>query len=425
MRRSVDLLRSEPQSRLFFAAHAQSSLGTGAAYVALLLLAYERLRSPWAIALVLLADFLPAMLLGPVFGAAADRWSRRGCAVVADLMRGLAFVGLAVFDGFVPTVAFALLAGAGTGLFMPAVLAALPSLVPEPKLPAATSLFGAITDLGHTVGPAAAAGVLALASPQWVMVANAVTFMISALLLLRVPFGAKPLGEPAALRRGRALFREAGAGVAATAGMSGVRTLILAAAAVLLFAGLFNVAELLLVTEELDAGQAGFSAVVAVFGLGVVVGSLTGGRGGTLVDLKRRFLIGVLVVAAGFAAAGVAPNYAVVLAAFGVTGLGNGLVLVHERLLLQTTVSDTLMGRVFGVRDLIGSWCFAAAFIFAGVLLTLIGTRELLLLAGAGTLAVWAASAWALRDTWREATPASPALPPVIEAAVGPPSTRR
>ena len=70
--------RSDEQlARWYFAALAQSSLGTGAAAVALLLVAYERFRSPWAIGLVLLADVAPAMLLGPVFGAAADRWSRR------------------------------------------------------------------------------------------------------------------------------------------------------------------------------------------------------------------------------------------------------------------------------------------------------------------------------------------------------------
>lgn len=83
----------------------QSSLGTGAAYVALLLVAYDRFRSPWAISLVLVADLVPPMLLGPVFGAAADRWSRKTCAIIADAVRAVAFVGIALVDGFLPTVA--------------------------------------------------------------------------------------------------------------------------------------------------------------------------------------------------------------------------------------------------------------------------------------------------------------------------------
>src|SRR3712207_1210070 len=113
MREAVTLLRQEPQARVFFAAVAQSSLGTGAAYVALLLIAYERFHSPWAISLILLAELAPAMLLGPVLGAVADRWSRRGCAVAADVVRAGAFIGIGFVDSFEATVLLALAAGFG------------------------------------------------------------------------------------------------------------------------------------------------------------------------------------------------------------------------------------------------------------------------------------------------------------------------
>src|SRR5215211_5661937 len=129
MRSTIDFFRHERRARLFLAAHAQSSLGTGAGYVALLLVAYQRFPSPWAISLVLVADLVPAMALGPLFGAAADRTSRRRCAVVADLMRAAALVGLGLVDGVGATLALALRAGAGTGLCGPAALAGLPSLV--------------------------------------------------------------------------------------------------------------------------------------------------------------------------------------------------------------------------------------------------------------------------------------------------------
>ena len=84
MRRTFELLRAEPRARVFFAVITQSAVGTGAGYVALLLIAYERFHSPWAISLILVADLVAPMLFGPVFGAMADRWSRRSCAVVGD-----------------------------------------------------------------------------------------------------------------------------------------------------------------------------------------------------------------------------------------------------------------------------------------------------------------------------------------------------
>jgi MFS family permease len=398
---SVELLRHEREARVFFLAHAQSSLGTGAAYVGLLLLAYERFRSPWAITLVLLADFLPSMLLGPLFGAAADRWSRRWCAVAADVVRAAAFVGLGVVTSFAGTIALAVLAGAGTALFRPAILAALPALVDRRRLPAATSLYGALADIGHTAGPGLAGLVLLFSTPAALMIGNGATFALSALLLARLSFGGAP-ARPAERPRRLALAREAAEGLRATAGLAGVRIVVLASSAVVLFAGLFNVGELLLATGELGAGASGFSVLVAVFGLGVVVGSIVGARGGAPAELKRRYLGGILVVGLAFIASGLAPVYAFAVGSFAIAGLGNGLVMVHERLLLQSTVSDRVMGRVFAVKDFLSSWAFVISFLAAGAFAALLGTRPLFLFAGAGAVTVWAAAAAGLRDAWSD-----------------------
>src|SRR4051794_37047932 len=156
MRSMMQLFR-EPPTRLFFIAHAQSSVGTGAGYAGLLLIAYDRHPGPWGITLVLLADFVPAIALGPIFGAAADRWSRRTCVVVAELARAAAFVAIAFVGSIEATVALALLGGVGAGLFQPSVLAGLPSLVTPERVPAAMSLYGSVREIGTTAGPALAA----------------------------------------------------------------------------------------------------------------------------------------------------------------------------------------------------------------------------------------------------------------------------
>ena len=390
-----DLLRYEPQSRAFFAAHAQSSLGTGAGIVALLVIAYERLESPWAISLVLLADFLPSMFLGPIFGAAADRWSRRWCAALADVARALAFVSLAFFDDFGVTVALALLAGVGTGLFRPAVLAGLPRLVSPAGLPAATSLYGALADIGYTLGPALAGVGLLLASAETVMLVNGISFAISAVVLATVPLG----GGERSGARSESLLREARAGARAVARMPGLRAVIAGSSAVVLFAGLFNVGELLL-AKDLGAGNGGFAMLVALFGLGVVVGSLAGAGSSEPGLLKRRYLSGLAVTGVGFLMAAVAPGIALAAVGFVVAGFGNGLVLVHERLLFQVTVSDDLMGRLFGLRDTLDAWAWTIAFASAGLLLTTLDTRVVLAVSGVGVCAVAAASTWVLRNAW-------------------------
>lgn len=404
-----ELVRHEPRARVLLAAHAQSSLGNGAAYVGLLVIAYERFPSPWAVTLVLLADLVPAMLLGPLFGAAADRWSRRRCAVIADLVRAVAFVGIALVGSFEAMVAFAALAGVGTALYGPSMLAGLPSLVSERRLPAATSLYGALDELGWTLGPLLAAAALLVAGPESLMVANGLTFAVSACLLARLPFGARRDNTIPGREESPSLIREAGDGLRALSKMPAIRTVMLASSGLLMFAGGLNVGELFLATDALGAGHSGYAVLLAAFGLGVGAGSLAGSRGGAPEDLKTRYLYGMLLAGASFLACGLAPTYGVAVAAFALGGVGNGLVIVHERLLLQAAVPDEMLGRMFGVRDTLQSWGFAPGFVGAGALAALFGPRTLFLVAGVGALLIWVVAAIALRHAWRPDIAAPPA----------------
>jgi MFS family permease len=366
--------------------------------VGLLVIAFDRFESGWAIGLVLFADLVPSMLFGPVFGAAADRWSRRSCMVAADVVRAAAFLGIALVDGFVPTVLLAVVAGVGTGIFNPAALASLPSLVHESRLPAATAIFGAIADVGFIAGPALAAGAFLIGGPDVILLANAATFAMSAVALAWLRFGAAPEGEPSESPPG--LLRQARDGFHAVMGMIALRAVIFGSGAMLLAAGLFNVAELPFVRGDLDGGDAGFGLLTAIYGLGFVGGSLSGSSGGEPDDLKRKWLIGLAVVSVGFLACGASPNLFVATLAFALAGVGNGVILVYERLLIQVTVPDRLMARVFGVRDGLTAWAFAAAFLAAGGLVQAVGPRALIVAAGVGGLIVWLGSRLALRGPW-------------------------
>jgi MFS family permease len=385
---------------VFFAALTQSALGTGAAYVALLLVAYDRVSTPWAISAVLIADLVAPMFLGPVFGAAADRWSRRTCMVLADAVRAVSFTAIAFVDSFSATVALAFLAGVGTALFTPASLAALPSLVVPRRLPAATSLYGAITDFGLAAGPAMAALILLFGGPQWILLINGVTFAISAGILMAIRFGHAPdrsADEETPSHAVVALLHEAREGLRVVRGTAGLRSILFGSALALFFAGLVNVAELPFLADDLDAGDAVYSVAVGLAGLGIVAGSLQGGAGGRLGRLKGRYLFGVLVMGGGYVLTGFAPSYWVVFATFTVAGFGNGMMLVYERLIIQATVPDAMAGRVFGSKDALTAWAFAISFVVAGAAVTAVGPKAVLVAAGAGVILIGTAIAVGLR----------------------------
>jgi MFS family permease len=413
MKAAFELLRADRRTRVFFGAQIQSSFGTGAGYVAVLLIAYERFHSPWAITGVLLAEFLPAMFLGPFVGAAADRWSRKRLLVLADVVRAAAFAGIAVAGSFEATVAFALLAGGGNAIYNPTVMAALPNFTGRSRMAAATSLYHSVAEIGFSAGPAIAALAFVFVGAEALMVANALSFVISAAVLSLLSFNESPTTSQEMASRG--LARGAWAGMKAVSGDAAVRSLLVVSGATVFTMGMINVGELLLAREALALGNSEFSMLVAAMGVGIAAGSLLGCAGGAVCTLKRNFLRGLCLCGAAAIAAGLAPSFGVALAAFAAMGIGNGAVLSYEGVLLQTLVPNHLLGRIFGVKNAVVSWCFAAAFSSAGALAVTIGPRALFVLAGAGTLAACSYGALRLRSVWTE--PGSPASRPALVPA--------
>ncbi|HEY2603283.1 MAG TPA: MFS transporter [Thermoleophilaceae bacterium] len=387
MRSIVQLLRRDKDARWFFLAYGQSSLGTGAAYVALLLVAYSRFHSPWALSLVLLADFVPPMLLSPLFGAMADRWSRQACAVIADALRALAFLGLALTTSFPLTVLLALAAGVGTALYKPAMLSGLQEIVSRERLGPATALYGALTELGYTLGPGVAALVLLFGGPTVLLYANAATFAISSLVVASLSFRFRDRVSAGA-SRAQSLLRATREGLTATAHIPAAATVIAATSAITLFAGMANVAELLL-ARHLGAGPVGYSLFVATASLGIALGSLTGARTGETNTLPRRFLAGIVLVAVGFAGTAAAPTLASALVPMLALGFGNGIVMVSARLIILRTVGSELHGRAFGAQTSLDGFAFAASFLIGGALLALASPRTLFLIGGVGAGLVW------------------------------------
>jgi MFS family permease len=391
-------------TRRYFIAWTQSAVGTGAGYVALLLLAYETFRSPWAVAAILLAEHLPCMFLGPLAGAVVDRVPRRTAAIAADLIGAAAFIALAFAASFGVVLGLALLAGIGVALAQPAAMAGLPEIAEPEDLPAATSLHASIEEAGVVVGPLVAALVLAGADPSMLMLANGISFALSAVLLTTVRFTPRAASaeapELAAQEEVATLAGSAGAGLRALRDMPGVRTLILTSTVAVFAFGMLNVAELLFARGELGAGDSGFSLLVGAMSVGMTIGALAGARSHDGRVWRREYLLGLALMGVAMLAVAGAHSVAFALPMLLLCGYGKGTTIVHERLLLQHTVSPALHGRVFGIRRMLVSWSFCGSYLLGGAVASGLGSRVLLASAGAGMLLAFAWGALSLRGTW-------------------------
>ena len=166
---------------------------------------------------------------------------------------------------------------------------------------------------------------------------------------------------------------------------------------VVLAAGTMNVAELVLAQEELGSGRVGFALLVSAYGCGLIAGSLLGARDDDgEAGLRRRYLGGMALMVAGLMGSAFAPALGFAMLSFAITGAGDGLFILSDRVLLQRMVPERLHGRAFGVLDSVEAWGFAAAVIGGGALATAFGGRATFAIAGAGMLIVLIAASRAL-----------------------------
>jgi MFS family permease len=412
-------IRTPGPVRQFLLVSMQSSIGNAIGYVALLLLAYDRFRSPWAISLVLLADFLPAIVLAPVFGALADRFSRRLLAVSADLLRSAAFVGLAFAGSFEAILALALVAGIGTALYHPAAKSALAGLA-APHGDTAMGALVTVWSASSVAGPAVATVLLLALSPSELLLVDAATFLISAVVLSRLPLDREEAvpAVPAAPAAPRAVAASDDVNLAIAAGTlvtaqdgeapvaHGVRAGLRAArevdglsavigvgvAATLAFS-LMNVAEPLLATDELNAGGAGFALLVCLYGVGSTLGTLRG-------KADLRFLI-VSLAGGGLllCASALAQSLPFAAVTFLGTGLFGGAVMSSDHQLVARLAPAEIRGRVFGLRDSLDAMAFCTAFAGGGLIASLGDARAVFAVSGGGALLVAALATVALRHT--------------------------
>jgi MFS family permease len=398
-------------ARRFFAAHAQSSLGTGLALLALPLLALDRFGSPMAVSVVLLPDLLPSIVLGPLVGALVDRAGWRRCAAAAEALRCAGFAIVMVAGSLPVMMAGALLTGVGTAVFNPSALAGLTPLAGKERRGPALALFGALDDMGTTLGPALGGILLAILAPTALLGLNAVTYAISAVAIATL---SAPTDEGHQVedrrRHPRSLLADARSGVREVAARPEVRVLLASSTGVVLCIGVTSVGEVVLAREVLHLGGSGLALMITAGGIGMILGSLSA-RFTTAGPWRWRrvYIAGVTAMAIELIVCGLLHSLPLIVLALALGGFGNGAALVHDRLLLASSAPESLHGRLFSLQRMCIAGAFATSFVGAGALITTTGVRVAMLLAGAG-LALVALTAWPrLRRAWPAPTPASPA----------------
>ncbi len=308
---------------------------------------------------VLLFRLLPAILLGPLAGAFADRFDRRKTMVVTDIARFGLFASIPIVDNLVWLFIAQFLIEAISLFWIPAKDAAVPNMLRKDQLEPANQLslvttygltpvlaaivFAVLTGAGGHLGellPGADAVDLAL-------YLNAVTFLVAAVVIWNLPSisgrrAAAPVGGQ------ESFFGSLKAGFSFAGHTPLVRGLVVG------ITGAFAAAGVIIATGQAFANALGggdaaygllFGAVFIGLGLGIALGPSVAR------DLARERIFGVAIVGAGAMVLAMSWTFTLWIALLLVVLMGffAGIAYLAGFTLLGTEIQDEIRGRTFAI----------------------------------------------------------------------------
>jgi MFS family permease len=357
-----------------------SFVGDYVSMVALVILVVEISGSATAVGGVLVARLLPT-LASPLFGVLADRLDRRVVLVASDLARAVLVLGLVFVRDLIALYVLAFLIGLARAFFTPTVRAAFPSVVAEGNLTKANAIISGTFSVSITLGPALGGLLVASVGVNAAFVLDSATYLISAILLSRIPLP-RPQGE-----REGTLVRELRAGFAYLGRARVPMALVMGAFLLNFTTDLTVPAEAFLARETFGAGSVGYGLLVSVWGGGMIVGSALAAMLENRLNLIIIYLVSIFIWGLALVGTGLAPAFVIALGALAVAGVSNGVDNVATDTVLQRRVPDIFLGRVFSVRFLGYTVGEALAYQVGGLTMDATGPRFVYLLAGVATAA--------------------------------------
>jgi MFS family permease len=376
------VIRRNPRFLALWLARTVSSSGDSVAGIALLLYAAETTGSPFIVALLSLAEVTLPSLLSPFAGAISDRVDRRAVMIACELGRGAAISIIAlVHPDVVLLLTLVAVQGVVGQFFAPASQAAVPALVGDHELQGANAALGLGTNGLEVLGPGLAAILLTVLGLSGVLLADGITFLASALLLLRLPRLQPP--SPTEEDGGTSYLDETRIGLTAIWRRPVVRIIIIGFFLVVAFTGVDDIA-LVFLARELGASESLTSLLYAGAGVGLLVGLVVLTRWSSFPPPLVMVAVGFLLSSGGNLMTGLAWAIPVAFATQVVRGIGISMQDVGARTQIQRQVPGELHGRVFS--NLFGGiGLFAGlSYLLAGPAVQDFGPRAVFIGAGAG-----------------------------------------
>jgi predicted MFS family arabinose efflux permease len=380
---------------LLWTGQTVSFIGDGIYIIAIAWQTYDLSNSPSALAAVGLAWSLPQVVLLLASGVLSDRVDRRFLMIAGDLIRGVAVtaIGMMSISGSLTMPRLILLVvvfGVGQAIFEPAFTSIIPSIVPDDLLVEANALGQFVRPVAWTlIGPVVGGVLVTGAGTGWAFVADAGTFVFSAVMIAMIRTRPSPKDEEEA----SSFFEDLKEGLGYVRRTTWL-WVAMVTATVSLFAawGPWEVLVPYVVRNDIGGSAAALGLVFGAGGVGSVLVAITLGQRGRLprramTMLYLTWAIGMLMTA-GFAF--VSEIWQAAAVAFVAESCITALIVIWYTL-LQRLVPSHLLGRVSSLDWMISIAGVPLSFAVVGPAADAFGVDATLVAAGVlGFLATFA-----------------------------------
>ena len=349
----TDTLRS-PNYGSYVVGNGISLVGTWMQRIGIGWLTWELTASPLWLGIIAFADLFPAVIVGPLGGAVADRHNRLRLVQATQSLSCIqaAILFTLTFLGKIDVISLALLSlflGTVTALNQPARLALIPSLVEPEHLNSAIGINSVIFNLARFIGPAISGVIIASGHVSWVFALNALSFAFFVFVLLSLK-----LTEPAAPPRVRKKFSaDLADGIAYAARDPRISVLLILL--IVIGVGARPLVELLpgFSAAVFQGGPQTLALLTSTFGVGAIAGGLWLAGRDTSGDLLLIVKIAAFVLSAALLVFVATSSLLAALPAVAVLGLTMVITGAGIQTLLQLDVSTDMRGRVLSIYGLI------------------------------------------------------------------------
>ena len=361
-----------------------------------------------AVALIMVARFLPSVIMGPLSGVVADRFSRRTIMITADLLRALVVLGFLLVrrpDQMWLVYVLTVFQLAFSAFFEPAKTAAIPSIVSDRELLPANAIASVTWSAMLTLGAALGGFVAGWFGTNAAFVLDSLSFVASALLIASVTFPKRPPREKAKLTIAKAL------GISDT--LEGGRYVkhrprVFAYLMVKPMWGMGGgILTLLAVFGEKIFPVAGKTAtgigvLFTARGIGTAVGPIVARRwaGETRKQMQTAIGIAFLIGGAFYIAFGGARSFVLALLFLLIAHTGGSILWVFSTVLLQREVEDQFRGRVFAAELALLTLTMAASNYLVGELMDRFGFSPRVVTASVGAFFLLPGLIWFVTRKW-------------------------